>query len=64
MAEPRDRETRKADTLKMLATAAIDVWVATASGTDAPFLVPLSLLWMNERVVIAVEESTVTARAT
>ncbi len=27
---PRDRETRKADALAMLATPAIDVWVATA----------------------------------
>ena len=29
MADARDRETRKADTLTMLATPAIDVWVAT-----------------------------------
>jgi hypothetical protein len=58
----RDRETRKADTLAMLATPAIDAWVATASAAGAPHLVPLSLAWVDERVVIAVEESSLTAR--
>lgn len=62
MAEPRDPATRKADTLAMLATPAIDVWVATASATGAPHLVPLSLAWVEERVVIAVEGSSTTAR--
>ena len=61
-ADPRDRETRKADTLAMLATQAIDVWVATASAAGAPYLVPVSLAWVEERVVIAVESSSVTAR--
>ena len=61
-AEARDRETRKADTLEMLATPAIDVWVATASPACAPYLVPVSLAWLDERVVIAVEASSVTAR--
>jgi hypothetical protein len=45
-----------------LATPAIDVWVATASPSGAPHLVPLSLAWLDERVVVAVEESSVTAR--
>ena len=62
MAEARDRETRKADTLAMLATQAIDVWVATASAAGAPYLVPVSLAWVDERAVIAVEGSSVTAR--
>jgi hypothetical protein len=62
MPDPRDRETRKADTLAMLATPAIDVWVATASTEGAPHLVPVSLAWVDERVVIAVEASSVTAR--
>ena len=61
-AEARDRETRKADTLAMLATPAIDTWVATASAAGIPHLVPVSLAWVEERVVIAVEESSVTAR--
>ncbi len=57
----RDRETRKANTLAMLATPAIDVWVATASTAGAPHLVPVSLAWVDERVVIAVEGTSVTA---
>ena len=51
-AEARDRETRKADTLAMLATPPIDVWVATASVAGAPHLVPVSLAWVDERAVI------------
>ena len=62
MAEPRDGVTRKADTLAMLAIQGIDVWVATASSAGAPHLVPLSLAWVNERVVVAAEASSVTAR--
>jgi hypothetical protein len=58
----RDRETRKADTLALLTTPAVDVWVATASATGAPYLVPVSLAWVDERVVIAVAASSVTAR--
>ncbi len=46
----------------MLATPAIDTWVATASAAGAPHLVPVSLAWVEERVVIAVEMSSVTAR--
>jgi hypothetical protein len=61
-ADPRDRETRKADALAMLTTPAIDVWVATASAAGAPYLVPLSLAWVDERVVIALEGASVTAR--
>ena len=38
------------------------MWVATASGAGAPHLVPVSLAWVDERVVIAVEASSVTAR--
>ena len=62
MTEPRDRETRKLDSLAMLATPAIDVWVATASVDGEPYLVPLSLAWLDERVVLAVEGSSRTAR--
>ena len=58
----RDRETRRADTLAMLATPAIDVWMATASSAGEPHLVPLSLAWVDERVVVAVEATSVTAR--
>jgi hypothetical protein len=61
-APARDRTTRKLDTLAMLATPAIDVWVATASTAGAPHLVPLSLAWVGERVVVAVGATSVTAR--
>ena len=46
----------------MLATPAVDVWVATASAAGTPYLVPVSLAWVNERVVIAVDGSAPTAR--
>ncbi|HEY9294316.1 MAG TPA: pyridoxamine 5'-phosphate oxidase family protein [Microlunatus sp.] len=63
---PRNRDQRKADTLAKLTTPEMDVWVATSSvaedGTPLPYLVPLSLAWLNDRVVIAVEERSRTAR--
>jgi hypothetical protein len=62
MGEARDRETRKADTLAMLATPGIDVWVATSSAAGAPYLVPLSLAWVDGQMVVAVEGSSRTAR--
>ena len=62
MADARDLETRKSDTLAMLATPNVDVWVATASAAGAAHLVPLSLAWVDDRVVIAVESTSVTAR--
>jgi hypothetical protein len=57
---PRDAQTRKADTLAMLAAPEIDVWVATASTDGEAHLVPVSLAWVDERVVIAVPTSSVT----
>ncbi|MBO9521085.1 MAG: pyridoxamine 5'-phosphate oxidase family protein [Nocardioidaceae bacterium] len=62
MAAPRDLATRKADALALLATPAIDVWVATASAAGAPYLVPVSLAWVGERAVIAIPADSVTAR--
>lgn len=61
-ADPRDSHTRKADTLGLLSTPAIDVWVATASAAGAPYLVPVSLAWVDERAVVAVERSSPTGR--
>ena len=61
MTDARDLETRKSDTLAMLATRTVDVWVATASAAGAAHLVPLSLAWVDGRVVIAVETTSVTA---
>jgi hypothetical protein len=62
MPEPRDRVTRKADLLTALTAPAADVWVATASPEAAPYVVPLSLAWIDDRAVIALEERSVTAR--
>jgi hypothetical protein len=59
---PRDLPTRTADSLRTLSTPNVDVWVASASAQGAPYLVPLSLAWVGERVVIAVEASSVTGR--
>jgi hypothetical protein len=58
----RDRETRTADTLAVLSTPGIDVWVATAATEGAPHLVPVSLAWVDDRAVIAVPATSVTAR--
>ncbi|MGU3643593.1 pyridoxamine 5'-phosphate oxidase family protein [Microbacterium sp. C23T] len=62
MSEPRDRVTRKADLLAALTAPAADVWVATASPEAAPYLVPLSLAWIGDRAVIALDGGSVTAR--
>jgi hypothetical protein len=65
-AEPRSAAERKAGTLAKLHTRGIDVWVASASVSDSgaahAHLVPLSLAWIDERVVIALESDSRTAR--
>jgi len=56
MPAPRDAHTRKADTLAKLHARNADIWVASASadGTlPVAHLVPLSLAWIDERVVVA-----------
>jgi hypothetical protein len=64
--EPRSTEQRKADSLAKLTAHAADVWVATAAadGNGHPrcHLVPLSLAWVDERIVLATEADSVTAR--
>ena len=63
MTQPaRDAVTRKRDTLELLATPAIDVWVASASATGGAHLVPVSLAWVEERAVIAIASTSMTAR--
>ncbi|PRZ02749.1 hypothetical protein BCE75_11720 [Isoptericola sp. CG 20/1183] len=63
---PRTRQQRIADTLAMLRSPACDAWVASASSDDdgaaQPYLVPLSLVWWRERVVLALPASSRTAR--
>lgn len=60
--EPRPPEQRKADALAKLAQPAVDVWVATASADGDAHLVPLSLGWDGDRVILAVERGSVTQR--
>ena len=64
--QPRTREQRRADTLAKLTAPAADVWVASAAadadGRAHGYLVPLSLAWIDERVVLATEADSVTAR--
>ena len=55
-------EQRKADTLAKLSAPAADVWVATAAADASAYLVPLSLAWLDERVVLATDADSVTAR--
>jgi hypothetical protein len=59
---PRDRATRRTDALARLSESAADVWVATASPDGVAHLVPLSLAWVDERAVVAVAATSVTAR--
>lgn len=62
MPQPRDLATRKADLLAALTAPAADAWVATASGDATPYLVPLSLVWVDDRAVIAFDGGSPTAR--
>jgi hypothetical protein len=59
---PRPAAQRKADTLAKLGQPAADVWVATASTGGQPHLVPLSLGWDGDRVILALDRASVTAR--
>jgi len=65
--EPRSAAQRKADTLAKLSAPAADIWVASASISDAgvaqPYLVPLSLAWVDGRIVLALEADSRTARS-
>jgi|RhiMethySRZTD1v2_1073278.scaffolds.fasta_scaffold13400_5 hypothetical protein len=58
----RSKEQRKADTLAKLAAENLDGWVSSAPGAGRAHLVPLSMHWTGDRLVIAVEPPSVTAR--
>ena len=65
MAAPRDAHTRKADTLAKLNAHHSDVWVASASVAGAhavAHLIPLSLAWIDDCVVVAAVAQQQTAR--
>jgi hypothetical protein len=65
--EPRSAAQRKADTLAKLSAPAADIWVASAAlspdGVAQPYLVPLSLAWVDGRIVLALEADSRTARS-
>lgn len=65
VAAPRSASQRKADTLALLRTAVLDGWVASAGlveGAVRAHLVPLSLAWIDEHVVISLDADSITAR--
>jgi hypothetical protein len=61
-APPREPHERKSDALRLLSTPSVDCWVATSSPEGVAHLVPLSLCWTHEQVVLAVTRTSVTAR--
>jgi hypothetical protein len=65
-AEARSGADRRVDTLAKLRAVGADVWVSSASvsggGSAHPYLVPLSLAWIDERVVVALDSGSRTAR--
>jgi hypothetical protein len=64
-ANGRGRTQRRHDTIAKLRADAADVWVASAAaedGTGIPYLVPVSLAWIDERAVIAIESTSRTAK--
>jgi hypothetical protein len=58
--EPRPAAVRKADVLVKLAGPVVDAWVATAAAAE-PYLVPLTLAWLRERIVLATDAKSRTA---
>jgi len=61
MSGPRDLRQRTDDAFKKLENDR-DIWVATASASGSPCLVPLSFAWVDERVLLVTERGHRTAR--
>jgi general stress protein 26 len=59
---PRTGLERKTDVLAKLEARHADCWVASASPSGKAHLVPLSFAWDGERIVLATEQSSPTAR--
>jgi general stress protein 26 len=57
----RSPKERKADALSKLAAVEANVWVASASPTDAVHLVPMTHTWDGSQVVLATEPRSRTA---
>ncbi|MDQ7905297.1 pyridoxamine 5'-phosphate oxidase family protein [Phytohabitans sp. ZYX-F-186] len=61
VAPPRSGADRKRDTLTRLEND-LDVWVSTASPNGAPYLLPLSFIWIGGGLLLATPERSVTGR--
>lgn len=61
MAPPRSLDQRRADSLAILSAPEADGWIATASSEGEVYLVPLSLGWTGDRVVLVTETRSITA---
>ncbi|WP_250030502.1 pyridoxamine 5'-phosphate oxidase family protein [Paractinoplanes maris] len=59
--DTRSKQERKADVLARLGSAVVDAWVATA-GDGEPYLVPLTLAWLDDRILLATSKTSPTAR--
>jgi hypothetical protein len=57
----RSPKERKADALSKLAAVEANVWVASASPTDAVHLVPVTHTWDGSQIVLATEPRSRTA---
>jgi hypothetical protein len=60
-ADPRSRAERRRDTEYRL-THDVDLWVASASASGAPYLVPLSFDWDGEALLLATPANSPTGR--
>jgi hypothetical protein len=58
--DPRPAAARKADVLAGLTVPVTDAWVATAAAAE-PYLVPLTLAWLREHIVLATDGRSRTA---
>jgi Pyridoxamine 5'-phosphate oxidase len=59
---PRTGLERKTDVLAKLEARHPDAWVASASPRGRAHLVPLSFAWDGERIILATEQRSATAR--
>ena len=62
MAGPRSYDERRHDALTILGAPGADAWVATSSADGAPYLVPLSIGWTGNDIVLVTEQRSLTAR--
>ena len=62
MAAPRLSDQRRRDSLGILSAPGADAWVATASPEGEAYLVPLSIGWTGELIVLVTERRSPTAR--